>query len=614
MQTHETHPLDQLRLSELNPRKVEPTKKEIAELAYSIDAIGLQQNLIGYPEGDFIEVVGGGRRFRALKWLADEGKIGHDHPVQVAVHDTAEAAAEAAIAENEARKNMTAVDQFHAFQAQRTAGVSVPRIAAAFATDQAQVMRILALDGLAPDVMGALAAGELSLDQARAFLADPDQERQSSFLTAWVKGGKWPNEPDAIRRRIREVGQLGRLERRLQFVGLDAYKAAGGQLVQDLFSRNVAVKDPEILEKCVAIRAEAWKAEMVADGWAWAELVEGNEAPKYQRRLWGQRILREEDADRLAALEEIEEPSEEEEAEYEAIQERASALGFTEDQKSVAGVVMLTDGYQAFEPWAHIRQEDMARAADLGVIRVPSPGSLLRDDQPKKPPLESFSDALSGELRSVRTVAVANIVAERPELALDLLAWLMSEQAYYVSETTIRGTVGNLGAAASLGVEPAFERVEPADRDHLALRDFQAKGKKHRNDVLARWVAQSLQADTQYQIDRQPWNHWLQIEVAANVAVRKTWTPDEKFFVRLTSAQLIALHVLLAGCKPREVDERKGTLVAALTALFADPAAAVERMKLQNGPAVIAAVKSWLPQPLKSPVASWLQETPAAAE
>ena len=69
-----TCPLDTLVLSPLNPRTVAIDEAEIAALAESIAAIGLQQNLIGVDGATAIEIVGGGRRLRALTRLLAEGR------------------------------------------------------------------------------------------------------------------------------------------------------------------------------------------------------------------------------------------------------------------------------------------------------------------------------------------------------------------------------------------------------------------------------------------------------------------------------------------------------------------------------------------------------------
>ena len=68
-------PLNLLRISPLNARKTPPRATEQAELAASILAHGLLENLIvRLTDKDRYEVLAGGRRLMVLQDLASEGK------------------------------------------------------------------------------------------------------------------------------------------------------------------------------------------------------------------------------------------------------------------------------------------------------------------------------------------------------------------------------------------------------------------------------------------------------------------------------------------------------------------------------------------------------------
>lgn len=80
-------PLTQLVPSPANVRKTR-VKTGIEELAASIAAHGLLQNLLVQPaSAETFEVVAGGRRHAALKWLAKRKKIAGDYPVPCEVRD-----------------------------------------------------------------------------------------------------------------------------------------------------------------------------------------------------------------------------------------------------------------------------------------------------------------------------------------------------------------------------------------------------------------------------------------------------------------------------------------------------------------------------------------------
>src|SRR5215471_14174699 len=75
-------PLNKLAISGDNVRKTAAAAEGIAELAASIKAHGLQQNLVVKKNGGKkFGIVDGGRRFQALVQLADAGTISGNYPV-----------------------------------------------------------------------------------------------------------------------------------------------------------------------------------------------------------------------------------------------------------------------------------------------------------------------------------------------------------------------------------------------------------------------------------------------------------------------------------------------------------------------------------------------------
>ena len=109
-------PLNKLVQSPRNVRKHSDAAAD-AELAASIAALGLLQNLIVRPaaRGKF-EVEAGERRRRAMLALADDQVLPRDHQVTCLVlEDTAEAAVETSLAENFHRLAMNPADEAVAF-------------------------------------------------------------------------------------------------------------------------------------------------------------------------------------------------------------------------------------------------------------------------------------------------------------------------------------------------------------------------------------------------------------------------------------------------------------------------------------------------------------------
>ena len=609
----ERRPLAELRLSAGNPRRTEPPIAEIAALAESIATIGLQQNLIGHPaaDADTVLITGGGLRLRALTRLADAGMLDPATPIPVMIHATPEAALEAAIAENEARRAMTPADQYRAYAALRATGHGTAHIAAAMATDEAQVARVLALDRASPLVLTALGAGRLTLDQARAFTADPDAASQDALLEGWDRLAGPERDPAAIRQRLRIDGGCMRARRKLDDIGRETYTGAGGTLTEDLFSNVEIVDNRDLVDRLFRLHVDQLLAAARAEGWSWAEFSEGESLGPDDRELlpivW--RPSAEEDAflDHMLDLEDQRgTPNAEDAARRADLRAKSAAEHWSEDQKSVAGVIYSWSVWRGITRRAGIlRAADLARARELGLLDADASDADASDAGPDAPDEDRLSEALRSELRSLRAVATANALSATSELALDVLAWLTTRPSY-PAISGIHGAIGHVHGSAGLGLPRAFDLVErPAHRDAAAsvtLTEFQSLGKRHRDDLLARWIAQSLDAVAGTGDDP-----FRQIEAAANVRLRAAWTPGEGFLGRLTMAQLDALYRHLtgdtrgiAGRLPATV--RKADAVNVLAGIFADPIAAEATLRHSGhvpAPGMVARVASWLPAPLR---------------
>src|ERR1700689_4932959 len=92
-------PLDKLTHWEGNVRKTQ-NKGFIDELAASIKAHGLQQNLVVRKHGRKFAVVAGGQRLKALQHLTDAGAIEASHPVPCKIIESDSDATELNLAEN----------------------------------------------------------------------------------------------------------------------------------------------------------------------------------------------------------------------------------------------------------------------------------------------------------------------------------------------------------------------------------------------------------------------------------------------------------------------------------------------------------------------------------
>src|SRR5690606_21768402 len=243
----QTIPLAQLKPSARNVRKT--GGKSVDELAASIAAHGLQQNLGVIPNGKGYEVVFGGRRLRALQALAKAGELPESLadgiPCRVL---TADEAHEASLAENTIREAMHPLDQFRAFAEMAEAGKPVADIAAAFGVTERVVEGRMRLARVSPKLLKVYGEGGMTLEQLQAFAVTDDHAAQERVWKA--ASYEYAREPAQLRRELLSRAVTDE-DVRVRLVGLEAYEAAGGAVKRDLFSDTVVVLDEGLLDRLV---------------------------------------------------------------------------------------------------------------------------------------------------------------------------------------------------------------------------------------------------------------------------------------------------------------------------------------------------------------------------
>jgi len=444
-----------------SPRNVRRDTDEQADLQLKadIEARGLLQNLVvapaRKPRGSFT-VEAGGRRLRALKALADEGKLGPAHEVAcLVIGGGAAMTQEASLAENFQRLAMNPADECLAFGQLIEQGADVEGIARRFGLTVRFVEGRLRLSALAPAVFEALGAGEITLDVAKAYAATPDRERQA-WVFEQIGRGYSGAHPDSIRRMMTQA-TASATDRRARFVGEEAYVAAGGRIERDLFSEDQATRwlDVPLLERLAAEKLDTLAADAAAaNGLAWVRptldnwIGHGHLAGLHHVPVEAEPLSEQEEA-RVEALEAeihalaptVDDESvtdEDREAAEAEIQSRNEAIRAIIDKppllepevRAAAGTFLLlgdngqprlhTSFYQEQAP-----DEDEEDEADPG--RSPAQVDLSAGGRPGAaiPAKPLLSQRLKEELSMQRRDILAATVAAAPDLALDLAIFLM---------------------------------------------------------------------------------------------------------------------------------------------------------------------------------------------
>ena len=270
-------PLARLALAPENVRKTPPDPQADAALKASIAALDLMENLVvrpDEPDSDGIErfaVIAGGRRLKAMQTLVEDGVFDAGHPVPCQVRTGDDDPGELSLAENVVRIAMHPADQVTAFAELVAAGQSVSAIAARFGASERIVEQRLRLGNAAPELLDAYRADQIDLGVLKAFAVTADHARQ---MAVWEHVSAQGYRPSAgqVRRlltdeRVSGGTAIGR------FVGVDAYEAAGGAVMRDLFAdeheHGVWFEDPVLLQKLAMAKLQA-AADELATRWKWA--------------------------------------------------------------------------------------------------------------------------------------------------------------------------------------------------------------------------------------------------------------------------------------------------------------------------------------------------------
>jgi ParB family chromosome partitioning protein len=269
-------PFNKLVLSQSNVRRVK-AGISIEELAEDIARRTLLQGLSvravvdadGQETGMF-EVPAGGRRYRALELLVKQKRLPKTALVPCVVRaGGGEASAEEdSLAENVQRVALHPLDQFRAFQALRDKGLGEEEIAARFFVAPAVVKQRLRLASVSPKLLDLYAEDGMKLEQLMAFTVTNDHARQEQ-VWEWVSSS-YGQEPYLIRRKLTESA-VRASDRRARFVGVDAYEAAGGLVLRDLFQHDDGgwLQDPALLDQLVNQKLQAEAEALREEGWKW---------------------------------------------------------------------------------------------------------------------------------------------------------------------------------------------------------------------------------------------------------------------------------------------------------------------------------------------------------
>jgi len=306
----QTVPFSVLRASSQNMRCGKKIDTTFVESIYNN---GVIQPLLVYKNDDVYEVSAGRRRLLALQTLVKDQRINQDHPVPVIVSTNREELRSLSLVENLHRQQPHECEIYTAIKDLTKDGLTKTTICEKLRLLPTTYDQVLRLSNLHSKIFRAFANDQLSLAQVQAFAAS-DSKKQQHLV--WAEAGYSLNiNPNAIRRALQ--GDLTTTSPIFTFVGLQAYKDAGGKITEDLFGSTHQVHDAKILYKLANNKLDLLQKEFTDSqpDWSWCTVVgpdsqeseidiSNRYSPKYKTRTPEQKLQIAEIQKQMKSLEE----------------------------------------------------------------------------------------------------------------------------------------------------------------------------------------------------------------------------------------------------------------------------------------------------------------------
>jgi len=567
------------------------TETDVSELAATIDAQNLGQPLLLRPAGrDRYEPVDGGRRLRALKLLAEQGKVSLDHPIPAYIRELDDKEAMSlSLATVITRVDLHPADEALDFTDLVQQGMKPEEIAVRFGIPLRRVRQRLAIGRLPEEIVAALKAGKIGLADAQAFTLLHDSAHALKLFRQGVKE-EWAIRREFSKKRIpAETSEAA-------YVGRDAYAAAGGAIDEDLFSNNVWFADGKLLSKLFQQKLKDDEKAWLAEGWSFVvididpntrktsswpnlqpegkpnltkEQTERADELKAEIKLLRRKV---QEADDNESFEEAEQQLQAAEDELEDL----TAKHFTAAQKAKSGVVVRR-GYDnirvefgAMKPAAAKKEAKASKQKARDTSEDPSPVRSIEPDAEA-----DFTQALAVEMARVMTDAMQQAISKQPSKAHRLAASVLMIMASFsrAEGFAIEAPRKDRAVQGPLCFDAVREVVDEADS--ATARVFTAA---EQHPDLDRLVAMSLAR--LFALDPQSMQELRAIIDAFDPDVTGLWLPDADFYKRMPRESLAAAlaEAAIAGVTPSK--KKKELVEIAVRELTP---------------------KGWLPKPLRTP-------------
>lgn len=579
------------------------------QLMASIASQGVLQNLVvkalKKPKGSF-EVIAGGRRLEQVKRLIAAGTFHGDYQLNCLVLDPEADSTMISLNENFQREDMNPADEALAFKSLIDSGCEVETVSKSMGVTTRYVQGRLRLADLAPEIFAALAAGDITLDVAQAFGVRAEHDLQLAIYNQFTSYS-W--SPEQIRTRLSASGVRASSPNAI-LVGREAYLAAGGKIEADLFSRieDELWTSPEILEPLVTAKLEKEAQRLAAEMNVGSVViypggyVPYNATEDYQRYDVPTREPTDEETARLNELtEQIGEYDDYECADDKEFQEIEAKLEAwqSEIENLQAGLLIIPDEDRPnLVQFAHIGSNGQVQLSGRYMVarqarKTTSNGEKTANTTDNSAPvLRPISAKLTTALAEDRTDILRLYIASNPGVALNLLAFLLSDTHGY-------GVGFEVSAGGSFHGYYQDSRISPLNDLRESLSADWRKGTtverfdkfmqltdEDRITLLAAAVARSATAGSVVTP--------LQAHLAAilEIDVASQWRPtEENYWSQVPAARIHDAFDQIGGneLRNRYAGVKKGELAQAAETIFTGQSVSLE-------PALRETASTWVPE------------------
>ncbi len=354
------------------------------------------------------------------------------------------------------------LDQFRAFQTLREKGLSDEDIAAAYFIGVNVVKQRLRLAAVSGKLLDIYAEDGMSLEQLMVFTVTTDYARQEQVWDALQRS--YSQEPYQIRRMLTEKTARAS-DKRVLFVGIDAYERAGGIVMRDLFQQDDGgwLENIGLLETLVTDKLKTEAETVAAEGWRWIEVatefpyghdhglrqLDGVQADLTEEERATREALRTEfdqleaqyqEADELP--DEVDQRLGEIETAIEAFEARPRIFDPTDIARAGVfvsidhdGQLLIDRGYVRPEDEAPVLDPDQDDGGEGAAVEQPGAdtrgpavqravitiGGQTEPEEDEDDIVKPLPDRLVSELTAYRTLALRDAVANNPHVAMTAL-------------------------------------------------------------------------------------------------------------------------------------------------------------------------------------------------